>query len=202
MPLTTQPSGAKLSPEQIGQIQPYAQLLDAGYGALKGVSRSNVVIGGNSWSVCDIRPIDWVHYMKLPNGKRPRMDLYGHNPYIVQPRSTPLDPKLHIVQINQLPALEKALKKYFKRPIGLFLSEFSIPSAPDRQFAYNTTEAGQARIATQALKISRKDHLVKLLGWAFLRDDPPKAGETSGNSGGLERVDGSHKPAYDAFKNG
>src|SRR5256885_5583691 len=55
-------------------VQRYAVILDAAYGALKGIDPSNVVIGGNTWSVCDIRPLDWVRYLRLPNGDPPRLD--------------------------------------------------------------------------------------------------------------------------------
>ncbi len=65
-------------------VQLYAGLLDAGYGARKGVSSRNVVIGGNSFTGGDISPFNWIRYMRLPNGKRPRMDLYGHNPFTLR----------------------------------------------------------------------------------------------------------------------
>jgi hypothetical protein len=38
----------------------YARILDASYGALKRVSRRNLVIGGNSFTVGTVRPLFWI----------------------------------------------------------------------------------------------------------------------------------------------
>jgi hypothetical protein len=54
----------------------YARQLDAAYGALKARSSRNRVVGGNSSGNGAAR---WIRSLKLANGKRPRMDLYGHD---------------------------------------------------------------------------------------------------------------------------
>jgi hypothetical protein len=54
----------------------YARALDKSYAALKARSKRNVVVGGNSTGSSASR---WLRGLKLPNGKRPRMDLYGHD---------------------------------------------------------------------------------------------------------------------------
>ena len=59
----------------------YARILDAAYGALKRRSRRNIVIGGNSFTTGDVSPLNWIRNLRLPNGKPPRLDLYGHNPF-------------------------------------------------------------------------------------------------------------------------
>src|SRR5271166_5478830 len=59
----------------------YALLLQAAYGALKSVSPSNIVIGGNTWSFGQVEPADFVRWMRLPDGKPPQLDYYGHNPF-------------------------------------------------------------------------------------------------------------------------
>ncbi|MGH3995445.1 MAG: hypothetical protein ACRDSN_23645, partial [Pseudonocardiaceae bacterium] len=51
------------------------------YGALKRVDRRNLVIGGNTWTGGDVTPLNFIRAMRLPSGRRPRMDLYGHNPF-------------------------------------------------------------------------------------------------------------------------
>jgi hypothetical protein len=53
----------------------YARRLDAAYAALKARSSRNRVIGGNSIGNGAAR---WIRSLKLANGKRPRMDFYGH----------------------------------------------------------------------------------------------------------------------------
>src|SRR3954467_162012 len=144
-PITPQDFGTPVTADARSQPRAYAALLDASYATLKGITPDNVVIGGNSWAVCGIRPIDWAHYLKTPDGRRPRMDLWGHNPYVVyNPHKLPDDWK--VTDIYHLPELQAAIDKYFgKRPrIGLFLSEFTMPTAPDVEFPLYTSERGQA----------------------------------------------------------
>jgi hypothetical protein len=59
----------------------YARVLDAAYGALKQVERDNVVIGGMTLSGGFTVPPVWIKQMRLPGGRPPRMDWYGHNPF-------------------------------------------------------------------------------------------------------------------------
>ena len=72
--------GLDLTPAQRRGPESYAQILDDSYVALKNVSSENMVIGGNSFSGGDIRPLAFIKALRLPNGKPPRMDYYGHNP--------------------------------------------------------------------------------------------------------------------------
>ena len=69
------PANSKVGPRR------YALLLNAGYHALKGVSKANIVIGGNTWSFGPVEPADFVKWMRLPDGKPPPLDYYGHNPF-------------------------------------------------------------------------------------------------------------------------
>ena len=71
-------------PTQAENFQPvsasrYARLLDGAYAALKARSKLNRVIGGNSYTSGKIAPQKWISGLKLANGKRPRMDFYGHD---------------------------------------------------------------------------------------------------------------------------
>lgn len=56
----------------------YARQLDAAYAALKSRNRANRVVGGNSTGSRS-RALRWIRSLRLANGKRPRMDLYGHS---------------------------------------------------------------------------------------------------------------------------
>ena len=62
----------------------YARLLDAAYGAIKRVNPRALVVGGNSFTTGDIGPRNWIRNLRLPSGRPPRMDLYGHNPFGVR----------------------------------------------------------------------------------------------------------------------
>jgi hypothetical protein len=59
----------------------YAKILDAAYGALKAQSRGNIVIGGMTYTAGDVTPADWTRWMRLPSGRPPRLDWWGHNPF-------------------------------------------------------------------------------------------------------------------------
>jgi hypothetical protein len=197
-PLTYQEPFDPLTSEQKRQPRRYAELVDAAYGALKGLSPSNVVIGGNTWSVCDIRPPLWAKYMKLPNGRRPRLDMWGHNPYTKWDAKPPA-PAAQFVDMRDLRTFERAVDRAFGRHIPLFISEFTIPTAPDVDFDYYVSEKEQARLIGHVEKLLRHAG-VHNLGWIFPEDTPPGAGGKEGHNGGLLRANGTRKPAYRAFK--
>jgi hypothetical protein len=201
LPITPQAFGKPVTPQARVQPQAYATLLDASYTTLKQLDPRNVVIGGSTWAACDIRPIDWAHYLKLPGGGRPRMDLWANNPYIViNPKQVPKAWK--VSDIYGLPRLQAAIDHYFGRKprIGLFLSEFMVPTRPDREFPIYTSERGQAKYTRDAFQISRKLGTVTALGWLHLYDRPPPPGQTEGSTGGLLRQDGTKKPAFYVFR--
>ncbi len=74
-------SGRRLRGRGLRGPHIYARMLDRAYGALKAVSRANLVIGGNTFTVGTVSPRRWIQALRLPSGRRPRMDLYGHNPF-------------------------------------------------------------------------------------------------------------------------
>lgn len=59
----------------------YAQILQAGYDALKSANPQNIVIGGMTVSGGEVAPPVWIKNMKLADGRKPSMDWYGHNPF-------------------------------------------------------------------------------------------------------------------------
>ena len=72
-------------PNQAGNWQPlsnegsegprrYAQMLDAAYVALNREDRRNKVIGGMTFSFGNVTPRTWLRYLRLPDGRRPRLD--------------------------------------------------------------------------------------------------------------------------------
>jgi hypothetical protein len=204
-PITPQPVGAPLTAEQKLQPQGYALLLDDAYAALKAVDPNNIVIGGNSWTVCDIRPLDWIRYLKLPDGRRPRMDLYGHNPFTNftkkgVPGRNP--PNSGFIDFPELPKLERYIAKYLQqgsKPIRVWLSEFTLATGPDTEFDAHYTERLQAQLIKSTFKMARKAHTASY-GWIFLQDTPATSPPDDLHSGGLIRANGARKPGYYAFK--
>ena len=180
----------------------YAQMLDASYAALKSVSPRNLVIGGNSFTWGDTSVRQWIENLRLPSGRPPRMDLYGHNPFSFRGpnlRNPPapaggfdfsdLGRLSRLVNDNLAPAHHK---------IKLFLSEWTIPTSRfDNEFCFYVTPRVQARWIRDAWRIVRRSRFIYALGWIHVYDDPPG----KGSSGGLFDYRGHPKPGYYAFKN-
>ena len=64
------------------------------YAALKRVNRRNLVIGGNTFTAGTVSPRRFIQALRLPNGKPPRMDLYGHNPFTARRTEASSSPPL------------------------------------------------------------------------------------------------------------
>jgi hypothetical protein len=197
------PTARTLTPAQAAAPRLYARMLDASYGALKGVSRHNLVIGGNTYTTGDISTRLWIKYMRLPNGRPPRMDLYGHNPFCWRAPnlSNPPSPDSE-VDFSDLGRLEKLVERNFTPAhhhyqIKLFLSEWMIPTGVDDELNIYVTPAVQAQWITDAWQIVRRSSFIYALGWIHLYDDPP-----GGSMSGLFYNDGQPKPGYYAFKAG
>jgi hypothetical protein len=206
MPLTPETQGSHtLTAEQAAAPQYYARMLDASYVALKAVRRSNVVIGGNTFTSGNITPYNWVNYMRLPNGKRPRLDVYGHNPFTGRRPGINLYQDQQVVDISDLPRFTKFLDKTLRDAHGhklkLFFSEFFWPTDhANGEFAFHLSKALQASWLQSAFKVVHHfSSRVYTLGWYSLYDDPPMANGLSVNRG-LLTFKGKRKPAYKVFR--
>ena len=187
----------------------YARMLDAAYVALKGVSPRNLVIGGNTFTVGTVTPRRFIQALRLPSGRPPRMDLWGHNPFSLR-RPVLAQPPLGrgFADFGDLDTLARWLDRNMRgaRPGGrrlrLFLSEMSIPT-DHRNFEFNfwVTRAVQARWITDALQATRAWRRIYTFGYLGLYDDPLLADGLQVERGLIAR-DGARKPAYDAFKRG
>ena len=181
------------------QVAPhnYARLLDAAYGALKAVSKSNLVIGGSTYFVGLIDTQQWIENLRLPDGKPPRMDMYAHNPFSYEPPIfSPTASPLGVVQFSDLPRLAGWIDRYLGKGIPLFLSEFTEPTDPDQEFAWWLNPHVAAQWVTEAMKESRSWKRIYALGWIHLYDNPPES------YGGLLTDTGVRKPDFEAFARG
>jgi hypothetical protein len=180
----------------------YALLLNAAYHALKGASRANIVIGGNTWSFGRVEPAGFLKDMRLPNGKPPPLDYYGHNPFGL--RFPKLSEKPYYPggrDINDVDTLEAQLRTTYHRPVKLWLSEFTISSDHNtRAFAFHRTRAGQARWLAAAFKLANSVNYVAGLGWFNLLDSPLTGPVKTQLTNGLMTYALQPKPAYFAFQ--
>jgi hypothetical protein len=179
----------------------YARILDAAYGALKGVSRSNLVIGGMTYTTGDISTQQWIENLRLPNGRPPRLDMYGHNPFSYRAPNLANPPSLEQhIDFSDLGRLSKLVDHFLGRPGNfrpmLFISEWTVPTAIDLEFNFYVDPQLQAQWITDSLQVADKLHSVYAVGWIHLYDEPPIS------YGGLLETDGTEKPGYLAWKDG
>ena len=190
----------------------YAGLLDSAYGALKAESKQNIVIGGNSFTTAR-EPVYWapltvyefMRKLRLPNGKPPRMDAWGHNPFTGRIPKLSDPPGQSPGDYSDLDRLLKKVKRYVGKPLRkpklpVFISEFCVMSGPNDLLPHVTVEQ-QAVWLKQAAKIARAKKRIMNLGWWTLRDSRPEEGSDKANRCGLLDAEGQPKPSYEVFKN-
>jgi hypothetical protein len=179
----------------------YARMLDAAYGALKGVSRSNLVIGGMTYTTGDISTQQWIENLRLPNGKPPRLDMYGHNPFSYRAPNLSNPPSANEqVDFSDLGRLSKLVARYLGRPGNpdpkLFISEWTVPTKVDLEFNFYVEPLVQAQWITDGLRLAQNLPSIYAVGWIHLYDEPPTT------YGGLLETNGAEKPGYLAWKDG
>jgi hypothetical protein len=184
-------------------------MLDAAYRAIKAVDRSDLVVGGNTFTVGTVSPRRWIEALRLPSGRPPHMDLYGHNPFSAR-RPLLSRPPLGdgFADFSDLDTLAGWIDRNLRgarpggRKLKLFLSEFSLPT-DHRNFEFNffVTRKTQAQWIRDALRATRSWSRIYTFGYLALYDDDPRADGLQVERGLITRS-GRHKPAYRAFKNG
>lgn len=177
----------------------YAKILDAAYGSLKAVSRRNIVIGGMTWTGGDVRPAPFMKYMRLPNGKPPRLDWFGHNPFPIRfPNLREIALAGGFRDISDLDAFSRQLRRTYGRRARFWLSEFLVLSdRASNQFELFVSRAEQARWLAAAYRIADSLPSVAGLGWLALQDQPDRPGASNW---GLLTDGGARKPAFAAFR--
>jgi hypothetical protein len=209
MPLVTEKGPAvRLDAERRRAPHYYARMLDAAYRAIKSVRRQALVVGGNSFVGGDISPYNWIRNLKLPNGKPPRMDLYGHHPFTARRpdlRKPPIQKGL--ADFSDLDTLAGWVDRHLgRRPGGgrikLFLGEWSLATDhANNTFNIWVTRATQASWLRSALRIVRRWKRIEALVWIRLYDQPPRPDGRETNFGLLD-WQGGRKPAFDVFARG
>ncbi|MHB1468218.1 MAG: hypothetical protein ACYCU0_04845 [Solirubrobacteraceae bacterium] len=192
---------AKLDARQKVAPHIYARLLEAAYGALKSVSRSNLVIGGMTYTTGDISTQQWIENLRLPSGRRPRLDMYGDDPFSFRAPSlaNPPSPDQQI-DFSDQGRLSKLVDRYLGRPGNpdpkLFISEWTVPTKVDLEFDFYVEPLVQAQWIADGLRVASELPSVYAVGWIHLYDEPPES------YGGLIEADGTKKPGYFAWKRG
>jgi len=180
----------------------YARLLDRAYGALKRESPRNTVIGGMTWTLGTIPPATFVRWMRRADGRPPRLDWYGHNPFSTRyPRLSkrPYFPGLR--DMSDLDTLHDEVVRAYRgtgRRPRLWLSEFTVPSDhANRAFTFFVSRQEQAHWLSAAFRIGDRTPYVAGIGWYSLLDEPDPI---NGFTGGLLDAQGAPKPALAAYR--
>ena len=75
------------------------------------------MIGGNSFTTGDVSSLNWIRNLRLPNGKPPRLDLYGHNPFSTVGRCLDRPPLGHgFADFSDLDLLARWVDRWLARP--------------------------------------------------------------------------------------
>jgi len=181
----------------------YARLLDAAYGALKQARRHNTVIGGMTLNGGTVMPTQFLRWMKLPNGRPPRMDLWGHNPFDGRFPNLADGPIGRFRGFNDIDTFHREIRSVYRRGHRrvprFWLSEWTVISgSPSSIFlGFHVSLRAQARWLRAAYQIARRTPYVVGLGWFTLLDQPPGPGNADW---GLLRYNGVPKPSYNAYR--
>jgi hypothetical protein len=189
--------------------QLYAQLLDAAYASMHAVRRNVVVIGGNvhPYGLNDqytTAPDTFLQNMVLPNGKRPRLDLFGINPYTERPLDLSLKRRPLRVDFDDLDWLGGQLDRLWPdRHVKIFIDEFGWNTEHEALgWLYYVSRKQQVKNLRRAFSLARKLHRIDTFCWFQLYDSPPKRNRTQwlNWTTGLRTYKGKKKPSWWAFR--
>ena len=198
-PNNFQPAGLPASARR------YARLLDAAYGALKARNSANVVIGGMTFTYGSVTPVGFLRELRLPSGRRPRLDWWGHNPFSRRyPDGRTATYKREGRDINDMDVFAREVRRAYestgRRP-KLWLSEFTIQSKHGSStFNFFVPESQQDNWITAAFKLANDQRSIAGLGWLSLLDDRERSDHLERNWGLLSSSATRKKPAYYAYR--
>jgi hypothetical protein len=170
-----------------------------------------VVIGGNlhpsgTDSAFATSPATFLRNMKLPDGRRPRMDLFGVNPY-TERRPRIAERRVgKRVDLNDLDWLLARLDEaYPRKRMRLFVGEFAWQTEHGNTlWFWFVPRAQQARDLTAAFRLATRLGRVDTFCWFQLHDSPPAREDEFGFftnwTSGLKTYRGARKPAWRAFQ--
>ena len=187
----------------------YARILDSAYGRLKRVSRRNIVIGGNTFTVGTVAPLHFIRALRMPKkrtrGRPPRMDLWGHNPFSRR------EPKLSGSPLGNgnadfadLDTLMDHLDFYQRqrknKKLKVFISEYALPTDhPNWVFNFWVSREQQAEWIAMAIRSVRRNRRLYSFGYFSLIDPQPRPSNDQADWGLIE-WGGERKPAYAAYR--
>jgi hypothetical protein len=186
----------------------YARLLDAAYGAMHRVRKNVVVIGGgvHPYGLNDgftTAPDTFIANMVLPNGRRPRLDLFAVNPYTERPLNMALPKRPLRVDFDDLDWLARRLDRLWpRRHLRILVDEFGWNTEHEALgWLYYVPRKKQAANLRKAYAMAAKFGRVDTMCWFLLHDAPPDRNSTQwlNWTTGLRTWSGVRKPAWQTF---
>jgi hypothetical protein len=127
-----------------------------------------------------------------------KFDVYAHHPYpdvgnTDPPAFVPTGKRKRRIQLGNIGLLTQLVSKYYG-PKHLWITEYGYQTnPPDKTFGVSYSK--QALYMKQAFAIARKNPRIDMMLWFLVRDE-----RAVGNwQSGLETVNGTKKPAWNAF---
>jgi hypothetical protein len=186
----------------------YARLLDAAYAAMHAARRDVVVIGGgvHPYGLNDqytTAPDTFIANMVLPDGRRPRLDLFAVNPYTERPLNLALPKRPLRVDFDDLDWLARRLDQLWpRRHLRILVDEFGWNTEHEALgWLYYVPRKKQAADLRKAYALAAKFGRVDTMCWYQLYDAPPDRNSTQwlNWTSGLRTWKGVRKPAWQAF---
>lgn len=186
----------------------YARMLDAAYAAMHRVRKNVVVIGGgvHPYGLNDAHttaPDTFITNMVLPNGRRPRLDLFGINPYTERPLDLRLGKRALRVDFDDLDWLRGRLDRLWpRRHLKIFIDEFAWNTEHEALgWLFYVSRKQQAANLRKAYALAAKVGRIDTMCWYQLYDAPPARNSTQwlNWTSGLRTWNGVRKPAWQAF---
>lgn len=187
----------------------YARMLDASYVAMHAARRNVVVIGGNMHPAgfneeTTTAPDTFLRNLVLPSGRRPRLDMFGINPYTERPLNMSLPHRPRRVDFNDLDWLVGQLDRYWpRRRLQLFVDEFGWNTEHSAAgWLYVVSRQKQAANLRRAFRLAAGFGRIDTLCWFQLYDAPPEMrGDQWWNwTSGLRTFTGVRKPSWASFR--
>ncbi len=189
----------------------YARILDTAYSALKHVSQANIVIGGMTFTSGVVSPAHFLRFMRLPSGRRPRLDWYGHNPFPFRfPRLRKRAEPGGFRDMSDLDLFAEEVARAYTHPCGqggtrrcgrrpkLWLAEYAVQSDhPSSVFSLSVSRAQQARWLRAGYEIVDRMPSVAGLCWLGLLDEHRPRRNANW---GLMTAAGVPKPSFFAYR--
>jgi hypothetical protein len=186
----------------------YARILDAAYGAMHRVRRNVVVIGGgvHPYGLNDTHttaPDTFIANMVLPNGHRPRLDMFAINPYTERPLDLKLPKRALRVDFDDLDWLRGRLDRLWpRRHLKILVDEFGWNTEHEALgWLYYVSRRKQAAKLRKAYALAAKVGRIDTMCWYQLYDAQPDRNSTQwlNWTSGLRTWKGVRKPSWRTY---